>query len=83
MRKQNVWRTISNKSSNGWFVWEILEYQGSKDGPDPSPKQQKNFIQCRDGSWINIHCFHSWTSERAENILNDTSFSAYSNYQIV
>jgi hypothetical protein len=73
-KKQNIWRTVSVPDHNGVFVWEVSEYMALR-GETPVPRM--NYIQCRDGSWVSIQCFHCWTTEGAERILNDHDMEFY------
>lgn len=66
---QRVWRALSeNKNSTGGFyVWDVMEYV-SNDAPASYILDQ--FVECRDGSWIMIQCYHSWTRDQAEKTVN-------------
>jgi hypothetical protein len=68
MTTQNVWRTVSAPNHNGVFVWEAIEFVPYADMTKPTSKQ---FIELRDGTFIDVWCSHFFTEERATNYLND------------
>lgn len=73
---QRVWRTVSdNANHNGYFGWEVHECIG--DRTEFVPSLLKNFIKCRDDSYIMIQCYHFWTLESVGTFYHDDSFSPY------
>jgi hypothetical protein len=61
---QRVWKTLPVEVIGGFFTWEILEVVGE-------PFNTGYLTKCRDGSWIVIQCYHTFTEERADSIVND------------
>jgi len=72
--KQNIWRTVSVPDHNGVFVWEILEFVPYNGVTKPASKQ---FIELRDGTYIDIWCNHFFTAEKAEKLLNEQDMTKY------
>ncbi len=61
MEKQKVWRTITETSNSGFFVWEVMEYTGD----EPIESLKKLFHVCQDGTYIYVNCYHFFTKEKA------------------
>src|SRR5687768_5759654 len=81
MEKQKVWTTLSETKGCGFFVWVIMEVQGTTD--DFTPKMLEIFEPTPDGGFILINCYHFFTKEKATQFLNDASFAAYQDIEII
>jgi hypothetical protein len=80
IQKQRVWRTVSKPDHNGFFIWDILEVMDI-DQIDKTSKAFKTFVECRDGSYILIQCYHFWTQESIGKFFKGDE--DYSVYQII
>lgn len=73
VEKQQIWRTISNDSHNGVFIWEVLQVTGDDLDNNPFTYQ---WLKCLDGSYIYMGCYHLWaTKEEAK-----TKYDALSHF---
>lgn len=69
--KQNIWRTVSEPSHNGVFVWEVMECDGLPFSV------RANYTRCADSTYIYIMCYQYWTTEQAENHLNEQALAEF------
>jgi hypothetical protein len=69
---QQVWRDLSELDGYGFLVWDVMEVVG-----EPHASQVQYYLECSDGSYILIQCYHYWTRERAEAFYNDSGLEAY------
>lgn len=77
LSKQTVWRAYSESNNSGYFVWEITEVMPS---PDDTPiKPNQHMVECRDGSYVVLYCFHFWVKESALRILKSNDWPEYCN----
>ena len=65
IEKNQVWRTASDKTIGGYFVWEVIQVVG-----EPFPSQLHMYTQCRDGSYVVIQCSHFFTLQKAGEFLH-------------
>jgi hypothetical protein len=79
--KQLIWRTMSGGENNGYFVWDVMEYQPEYPGQVPVPIT--SFEETRDGNYVMPHCAHFWVKEKAERYLNDDSCPDYQDLLII
>jgi hypothetical protein len=77
---QKVWRTVS-ETKYGFFVWDVLEVQGTEN--DFTPRMIATFEPTRDGEYILIQCFHFFSTKKAQEFLNDTTFSRFQELTII
>lgn len=76
IEKQNVWRTMSESKYDGGFrVWEILEVMGRID--------RASHIVARDGTQFIVQCYHYWTKNQAELMMNDKEYLEFQNVHTI
>lgn len=71
--RQQVWLNRIDTTSSGSFIWEIAEVVGKI-----HPSLVDRYISCRDGSYITIQCYHSFSKETANEFLQN-SWRAHQN----
>jgi hypothetical protein len=69
---QIVWRNYSAPkfTGAGYYIWDVTEVIGE-------PFKEKYFTKCRDGSFIIMQCFHTFTEEKALEMFNDPGFDLW------
>lgn len=82
IKRNKVWRTMSSTGHSGYFVWDVIEVIDEYVFR-LTEKDIARFEPTKDGGYILIHCFHSWSKDRAIELLNSDDFSQYQEVTIV
>lgn len=78
--KQRVWRTLSSDAF-GYYIWDVIEVTGETDRT--SRTLPKGFVECIDGRYILVQCYHFWTKERAIEFLYNNEYTQWQQVYIV